>query len=967
MKYEVLLNRILRIPIKKASKLFEDYGNNDGFKTFAEVQRVSDVMTYKTNAANQIKKEFYKMLLTTLYFMAEEMSNISKDAFESVKHYPMVMWIECIGLMKSDEIMALLNNFHKELSSPLIETCIINLPEDMQLTAIDKYKSKIDIENSMYSNFYYSVSDKARLKLRKCFPNIIGDDVLLELEDLDEDVVIDKLSSEKERLMKLSSDDLIEFILLKATKAATLNRFFDLYREKVNECSIPKFKLLFTRYRYIRNGNVISHYGGGCNCLWGDEDVKKLDLLTDNDLFKLFSTKFHEFGINETLILFDQKYGSYSVNEFTELVVLEFLDIAYDDIKDSNYINDLTIQKIIKSFEEKCRSKDYSLEDLEGLVRNIGKDGKVKLIMDDYIEAIIACGKLLKNRVINDKAPIFLELRDKFRKFVISRCEKDGTYTENISLNGVFYRLAKGTIPFEDVYMTKTYRGLIYLSKCGQLFENADYITKFLTDEQLVKLNITPVIRFRNTLNRTNTNADNLSFKERMGLQLLCYFGKDKAKYLLESNMQGNRMENLFDGLKYADVTINDDGTSNVNEELLGFLFGKGMMKENNSIMNKMIREEIPGFEKYFTDFCNSFEEIKAACNGILSVKRIVKHYNDVDLPVELKPDELPFKFALNEMYTLDMELLTEAIGLCKDARNRVYSTIPKVEGHLGDFNYEVLDLGNPLAVAVGNLSHCCFVVRGVSYSALQHSMRSKYGRTFVVYYKGQFLAQSWIWRNGDVICFDSVEAGCTRHGMYKDNIKLVDVYKSVAQEMLYISGKAEDDIQKVKVVTVGKSDYTFDNLKEVEGDVPRPLEKDLHVYDSCVQHVLAGEMPAIPRYGVVGAQYKDPRKKAIIINDVGNADIDLLDEVALNINSLRYQIHGNETPIEYKNYTKIISGDGWYILINNDSVVDSGALNIDEEITSEYDKYLSRFKGNIVDVVSPFVKSLKPLTSNNR
>ena len=111
-----------------------------------------------------------------------------------------------------------------------------------------------------------------------------------------------------------------------------------------------------------------------------------------------------------------------------------------------------------------------------------------------------------------------------------------------------------------------------------------------------------------------------------MGLQLLCYFGKDKGKYLLESDMQGNRMENIFDGLKYADISINIDGTSNINEELIDYIFGKGNIKEKNSVVNRMIRGEIPEFEKYFTEFCNSFEEIKTECNGILSVKRIVEY-----------------------------------------------------------------------------------------------------------------------------------------------------------------------------------------------------------------------------------------------------------------------------------------------------------------------------------------------------
>jgi len=149
--------------------------------------------------------------------------------------------------------------------------------------------------------------------------------------------------------------------------------------------------------------------------------------------------------------------------------------------------------------------------------------------------------------------------------------------------------------------------------------------------------------------------------------------------------------------------------------------------------------------------------------------------------------------------------LLYEAIGLCKDARSRENSSIPKVEGRLGDFTYRILNLDDPLAVAVGYLSHCCFVVQGISYSALKHSMQSSNGRTFVVYYQGKFLTQSWVWRNGDVICFDSVEAGSAQHGMYKDDIKLVDVYQQAAREMLYISAHTEDELQKIKVVTVGK------------------------------------------------------------------------------------------------------------------------------------------------------------------
>jgi len=954
MNFVVLLNSILRLPLEKARKVFEDYQKNVGFKNFYEQQRVLDMLTEKAIIQRQIKDEAIVESFLYLGMMTKRKKLFSEECFEIIKKYPMIIWIEFIGSCMPQDIMALLNNYAEELPSSLIETCIINLPTKMQLIALDKYKNKLDSEGPMFGNFYYSVDKVTRKKLKEYFPEQIEDDILLELQDLEENEMFQKLLSEEERLKKRPSDDLIEFILLKAQKVETLNKFLELYKDKVNECSTEKFKLLFTRYRYL--SMMSSHYDD-----FEDEEDEEIgereEILKNSDLFKLFKEKFHLLGLEETLSLFDEK-ASYGSEQFTVEVVLGLLDIAYADCDIADYINEATIIEAITKFVEKCRSQEYSIDAFEELVKKIEVNGKQKLIFDDYIEAIIACGKLLKNGTINNQNPLFLELRGKFTEDLINRIQKDGTYLEKISLNGIFYRLAKGSIPFDKVYLTKTYKGLIYLSKCGEVVENADYITNFLTDEQLAKLNIKPVIRWKKEIHRTNTKADNLSFVERMGLQLLTYFGNNRGRYLLESDMQGNRMENLFDGLRYENITVNEKGEANINQELIRYLFGKGMMKEPNSVINRMMRGEIPEFEKYFTEFCNTFEEIQKACNGVLSVKRIIRYFENIDFPIELKPDEVEMKDALREMNTTDRELLYEAIGLCKDARSRENSSIPKVEGRLGDFTYRILNLDDPLAVAVGYLSHCCFVVQGISYSALKHSMQSSNGRTFVVYYQGKFLTQSWVWRNGDVICFDSVEAGSAQHGMYKDDIKLVDVYQQAAREMLYISAHTEDELQKIKVVTVGKSDYEFRNLISVEIPAPRPLEKDIYVYDSSRQQILAGKMPDKPNYGEVGVQYQDPRKKAIIINDVTHADIDILDEIEVNINSLKYQIYQDESPLDYSNYSKIISGDGWYILIQNDGTVESGTLEKTEETVEEYNQYLSN---HTTEQNKLYTKKLKP------
>ena len=950
MKYEIFINSLFRLPMSKATKLYEEYNDKVGFKNFAEQQKATDVLARKYNYIAMTKKECFgevSFLLSNLVFIRDK--NHRNGILKMFKEYPFYLFIELIGEMNFESIMILLNKNWRNLPSLIIETCIINLPDKLQLKAINMFYEGLEPESPLFDSFYYSVCEKARLRLKQLFPNYIDDPILLELEDLNEAEFVEALTTKKEKIMKISADDLIELLLLKATKISTLNTFMKLYNNKVRECSNDRFKLLFTRSRYIKKGYLDGEY-------YYDED----ELSNNKSIFELYRDKFYDIGIKDTLSLFNYSDYNYNFNEFSVYVILKFLDIAYDDIKDSKFINNKTRLEVMRIFEERCRSKDYSLSDFERLVRNIKSNGKNKFIHDDYIEAIIACGKLLKDNIINDKHPLFIELRDKFTNNLISNCIKDGTYTDNFSFNGIFYRLAKGSISFCEVYDIKTYKGLIYLSKSGDISENADFITNYLTDEQLAKINISPVLKWKKTIHRVNNNADNLSFIERMGLQLLCYFGRDRARYLLESPMQGNRMENLFDGLNYSDISINDDGTPNTNEELLGYLFSKTITKEPNSIINKMIRNEIPDFEKFFREFCISYDQVKNECKGLLSIKRIISFFENVKLPIELKPDEILFKPALVEMNTFDKDILSEAIGLCKDARERTYSTIPKVEGKLGDFTYRVLDLDDPMAIAEGYLSHCCFVVRGLSYSSLKHSMQSKNGRSFEIYYKGKYLGQSWIWRNGDVICFDSVEAGSKRHGLYKDNIRLVDVYKKVAQDMIDISSIYEDEEQRVKVVTVGKSDYEFKNLEKVEGIVPRPLEKDVFVYDSDVQYILAGDMPEKPRYGDVRVKYKDSRKNPIIINNVLKADIDTLDDVCININSLRYRIYGIIEPIDFTDYFKIISGDGWYILINNDNTIESGCLENDEDTIKEYEKYIEKYWGKI-DGNMQYVKRINP------
>ena len=114
MKFAVLLNRILRLPINKGIELQEEYQKNVGYQNFYEQQRVFDLLTTKLNTKREIKERAFDEAFLSLAFMVKNKFNLGKAAYENIKNYPMIVWIECIGAMDSQSIMDLLSNFHKE-------------------------------------------------------------------------------------------------------------------------------------------------------------------------------------------------------------------------------------------------------------------------------------------------------------------------------------------------------------------------------------------------------------------------------------------------------------------------------------------------------------------------------------------------------------------------------------------------------------------------------------------------------------------------------------------------------------------------------------------------------------------------------------------------------------------------------------------------------------------------------------
>ena len=81
------------------------------------------------------------------------------------------------------------------------------------------------------------------------------------------------------------------------------------------------------------------------------------------------------------------------------------------------------------------------------------------------------------------------------------------------------------------------------------------------------------------------------------------------------------------------------------------------------------------------------------------------------------------------------------------------------IELKTGKYYYELLRLDDPRAMSVGFESDCCQALDHAAESCMEHSMVSKNGRVFIITNeKNELVAQSWVWRNKNVLCFDNIE-----------------------------------------------------------------------------------------------------------------------------------------------------------------------------------------------------------------
>ena len=212
--------------------------------------------------------------------------------------------------------------------------------------------------------------------------------------------------------------------------------------------------------------------------------------------------------------------------------------------------------------------------------------------------------------------------------------------------------------------------------------------------------------------------------------------------------------------------------------------------------------------------------------------------------------------------------------------KQRTFSSIPRIEQKAektsGRYTYETLRLDDPLAMAIGTLTDCCQELNNCAEVCMEHSMVDKNGRVFVIKdEQGNIIAQSWVWRNKDVLCFDNIEIpdkafsrAIREHpelSRKEFTDEIFEIYKQAAHDLIEADGKVYKELLESGKITqeqydglrlgkvtvgLGYNDIA-ESLKQNsavdKGNVSRPLpfeepvklHRGLYTSDSRTQYIL--------------------------------------------------------------------------------------------------------------------------------
>ena len=672
------------------------------------------------------------------------------------------------------------------------------------------------------------------------------------------------------------------------------------------------------------------------------------------DLYNKNRDSFNELTLNDwlkvcsTIRVFDDKFrkilDTFEIDDIEVLFDTKFYRFYY--VK-----NDILALKYV---EMKYRNNIKTNGELEEI------DEKTSIFSEKYLRNLSELKERLKNNVISRNDKYYKQHLFNFITFLQNENIINSIEGSNFrEIEKLFFRIVMGK-SLTILYEVSSIEEITIFNRLGEL----SFKVEEFTVEQLENYNVK---EHRWLYKKNSCDKWNIKSYKELILKLIFIVGFNNAKNLLEINNTLPVLEYLVGNVDVKNVVLDKEGNPILNTKLMNLLFSD----RKYSKIKEMLSNEDNDLYKYFPRMFNEWDMI-AINNKDKSLKMIIDFLksDEITLPPKYYRLEGLFKFIgcsnniVNETLLLHDQILT-----------RTSSTIPRIIGRKEEYSYEILRLDDMESLSIGNKTNCCFTVLGNGYSCLKHALTNSNGRIFVVKKDNEIIAHSWIWRNGDLLCFDNIEIS-----KKIDCVDFFDIYLEVADELMKTSYEIEGDKNCLKNITIGFTDFDK-KIKGIENypclisktcdleyknfgsklgsnrifvdNLPQPIEYVGYSDSKKVQYLIRGN--GMFNLGKNYSSYQDDRREIMYFSKDYSYDETYVKILNKKINGLRYVKAEKENMLSsYKvldvlDLKEVYCNDDWYAIsyLNGNIEIFNNSLDerTDKEINNVSFKNVKQLK----------------------
>lgn len=318
-------------------------------------------------------------------------------------------------------------------------------------------------------------------------------------------------------------------------------------------------------------------------------------------------------------------------------------------------------------------------------------------------------------------------------------------------------------------------------------------------------------------------------------------------------------------------------------------------------------------------------------------------------------------------------EIISTSKELVCEMAKKDKSTVPYIEGNYLDYNYSMYDSQDESILLSGIYTDACFRVGGNDNDFLHYCALNKNGFVIkILDNENNFIARASGFRNGNCVFINQLrtiydKSGNNFDGQYdKETNEIIETFRKACQDIVRVSQENEKEELKIDFVFVTKS-YCLENIEE---EVPYEITSsiDANVVDTNTSDWKdfinntnnldeSDDSTAFETdYGCYDLICMASSRDITSIDDIVRKDVlplyerkrnkinvseQITKELYRKINRIKaiesYYLMQDFNSINIPLNSLMFVGDNWYIIVNNNCIVDTCLLPFDSKAKIEF------------------------------